>query len=380
MNKEIVIGKIPFVFAPINTEDNPYPIPNSLMFKLTTGYGGVVQQAKSTETEMALKYAYMCGSTVTGQMDDYGNGKEYADEFLDYIKQNCILKDKNVLEIGCGTGYLLSQLQKEGATCIGIEPGECNVKYGRKKFGVTIIQDFFRKELFSAEMKFDVIVFYCVLEHIYNIRSFLEDTKEILSNDGKVFLGVPNSYPHLARGDISMLFIEHWNYFTMKSLKSVFYQCRMKGNTIESRRGGTLFGMFKKGNDELMSVNEKNEEFFNFRQKFVRNKAIIENFLETTTNNGNSLGVYVAWGFINWINICSEFVNLHNVRFIDDNPLLKDTFYPGYSNPIENYDSFMNQPTEYILIASYTYEKTIMNRIIESDYPGRIITIKELLS
>lgn len=61
-------------------------------------------------------------------MDDNGIGKLYADDFIKYIHEEENIAGKKILEIGCGTGYLLYELQKEGAEVLGIEPGTYGIK------------------------------------------------------------------------------------------------------------------------------------------------------------------------------------------------------------------------------------------------------------
>ena len=101
-------------------------MPDFLPFVLEQDYNtGLIQQKQNTQTINALNKAYQVGSVISGAMDDHGIGKMYADDFLGYILK-CLgsnLAGKKVLEIGCGTGYLLSLLRDRGASVLGIEPG-----------------------------------------------------------------------------------------------------------------------------------------------------------------------------------------------------------------------------------------------------------------
>lgn len=268
------IGNIPFVYAPIDTPNNPEGIPDSLPFVLEMR-DNVFSQAKFPITERALNDAYSVGSVISGQMDDFGNGKEYADEFLGYIEKSVSeIRGKQVLEIGCGTGYLLSRLQDKGADCIGVEPGE-SADYGKKKFGVNIIRDFFNKDRFDK--KFDYIIFYGLLEHIFDIKGFLDDIKELLAEDGMVFIGVPNCTEQISNGDISMLLSEHWSYFTEVSLRHILSQNGLYGNITASDSAGVLFaGMRVLSNqpvdDNLMDFEEKPYKIFVILQRNLKYK------------------------------------------------------------------------------------------------------------
>ena len=72
---------------------------------------------------------------------------------------------KNVLEIGCGTGYLLNHIKKFGAYVQGLEPSK--VKKIKK---IKIEKNFYLKKKFDK--KFDIIFSNAVLEHEFDPNKF----------------------------------------------------------------------------------------------------------------------------------------------------------------------------------------------------------------
>ena len=60
--------------------------------------------------------------------------------------------------------------------------------------GLDVINDFFPSEMVTD--RFDVIVFYTVLEHLHNTGDFLDNVKKQLAPDGKLFLSVPGKSFH----------------------------------------------------------------------------------------------------------------------------------------------------------------------------------------
>lgn len=381
---KINIGNIPFVYAPVSSSDNPGNIPNKVPFSLEIR-NGVISQEKQAVTEKALNDAYKMGSVISGQMDDFGNGKEYADEFLEYIRKSVTgIKKKKILEIGCGTGYLLSRLKQMGADCIGIEPGE-SAKYGRKKFGVEIIQDFFDKN--SFEEQFDYIIFYGVLEHIYEIGMFLSDVKSLLNKEGVILLAVPNCVEQILNGDVSMLLCEHWSYFTEDSLKFALNSNGLFGDISVSDLGGVLFANVTvdiqqmSNQDELDRIQKKIKvDFMQFSDKFNQQKTKIIKYFQEVVDANEKIGCYVPGRIINWLSIIADAISMDReiIHFIDDNILLQGMYYPGFDNPIESLEQYLSKPTERLLIASYTYEKIITKKILDSGYKGKINTMRQL--
>jgi carbamoyl-phosphate synthase large subunit len=118
------IPALPFIYRPLTSPSNGSGLPDALPFTLTVEPSlGLVQQRPSSEVAEALERAYIAGSEIPGLMEEQGIGREYADDFLkllaDAYGTNRI--DKSVLEIGCGTGYLLSRLRDQGATVVGMD-------------------------------------------------------------------------------------------------------------------------------------------------------------------------------------------------------------------------------------------------------------------
>ena len=103
------------------------------------------------------------------------------------------LQDKDVLEIGCGSGYgafLLNQLQPK--SYIGLDVMTEQVELARKNYPPFefLIQDAEDLSQFAYESK-DVIIIFGVLHHIPNWRKTLDEIKRVLKSNGSLFLEEP---------------------------------------------------------------------------------------------------------------------------------------------------------------------------------------------
>lgn len=113
LNKQIEIGVLPFYYTPLKKPSNEDGIPNGICMSLEY-IDGVIKQVCHDDEQRILNEAYERGSSITGLMEGDGIGKKYADDFLEYIDENISsLEGKEILEIGCGTGYMLSELRKK---------------------------------------------------------------------------------------------------------------------------------------------------------------------------------------------------------------------------------------------------------------------------
>jgi len=99
-------------------------------------------------------------------------------------------ENKNLLDVGCGTGDFLQTAQKNNWTVSGIEPNEQARKIANKKTNNSV----FEIEQLSKfeENSFDVITLWHVLEHLPNLENQISVFKKLLKPNGTLIIAVPN--------------------------------------------------------------------------------------------------------------------------------------------------------------------------------------------
>src|SRR3989304_4522901 len=110
------------------------------------------------------------------------------------------IKGKKILEIGSGEGFLLELFLKNGFDVFGIEPSSENV------------------EKFNE--KFDAIILSHVFEHVLNYRNLLDILNEKLSENGILFLEVPNCSNKKIL-EHSIFEQPHIHHFTLKGFEKI---------------------------------------------------------------------------------------------------------------------------------------------------------------
>ena len=368
--KEMKLGEIPFYYNLQTDYHNPCGIPDKHGFIVCEDDIGVCIQKYSEITNNYLNEAYIKGSNISGLMDSDDIGGKYAQDFLKYILD--VVDDvsgKNILEIGCGTGYLLHLLQIKGAIVEGIEPGQY-ARIGREKYSLNIVEGFFSAENYNK--KFDIIIFYGVLEHISNYRKFLEDVKSILSDNGKIILSVPNCEPYIQSGDISMFLHEHWNYFTESTLQRVLNSLNIKCLLKKAGYGGAIYADCCVARGKLpVNCDVKHLDIDIFK-KSINN---VQKFF--AVNKDKSIGVYCTVRIINYYNCISKEIKKSQIRFFDDDIRFHKLFFPGIDIQIENYMDLKEKPVDIMLIASLTFSKLIKDKVNEIGI--KCITFKDIL-
>ena len=104
------------------------------------------------------------------------------------------IEEREILEIGCGSGILAKQLSDHGATVTGVEVSSSGVKATRSK-GI----ECFKADLSSGipneleEKSFNTIILVEVLEHVFDHIQLLASINGLLQEGGELILTTPNS-------------------------------------------------------------------------------------------------------------------------------------------------------------------------------------------
>jgi len=147
--------------------------------------------------------------------------KEYA--VKDVISGYGDIKNKKILEVGCGTGGLSVALELAGGNCYGIEPDfygattaclRSNRYDGNSQFVMAAGELMpFKDEIF------DIVISFVVIEHVQDISSVLYEINRVLKRGGHLHLFAPNNiwprdehyrifYPHILPKKLGKIYIK----------------------------------------------------------------------------------------------------------------------------------------------------------------------------
>lgn len=144
-------------------------------------------------------------------------------------KKNLLLKTTgiptgNLLDVGSGTGAFLHTMKNAGWQATGLEPDETARKKAFELYGLPLMD---AKEFYNLSTgKFDAITLWHVLEHVHDLHGYMNQLKNLLSSNGKLFIAVPNytSYDaqyyktHWAAYDVP----RHLYHFSPEAMKNLF--------------------------------------------------------------------------------------------------------------------------------------------------------------
>lgn len=135
----------------------------------------------------------------------------------------------SLLDIGCATGEFLNYMQERGWQTTGVEPDEKARNFAKNAYSLDVMSE---SELDQCSRRFDVITMWHVLEHVHNLGGRLNTLRQLLNDDGTLFIAVPNSnsadaqhYGELWAGyDVP----RHIYHFTTETIKMLFGEYNFK--------------------------------------------------------------------------------------------------------------------------------------------------------
>lgn len=182
-----------------------------------------------TESELNEIYSEGYAAWGIGNEDTFSEMKKAKfRKLLKYTAKYC--NKGNLLDFGCGPGYLMEEAKKIGFNVYGAEFGEYAANISKNKFGEDRI---FAGNIENCKFQdnfFDIVIMSDLLEHIVNPVSSLKKVNAILKNTvnsnggGYCMITTPNTNSFTCKimgSKWAHYNLEHIHYFNINSIKKV---------------------------------------------------------------------------------------------------------------------------------------------------------------
>jgi len=140
----------------------------------------------------------------------------------------------NILDIGCGTGELLNYFKLKGWNTWGVEPDPDARKLAIDNYQLNISD--LDSLLNKGDTNFDIITMWHVLEHVWDLHSYLDVIKKLLNDNGTFIVAVPNINSWDAKHYKSMWAAydvpRHLYHFSQKSMNELMESANFKLHKI----------------------------------------------------------------------------------------------------------------------------------------------------
>jgi len=303
----------------------------------------------------------------------YDNAQENSPYFSRYLERlakmltkKYDLKNKNVLEIGCGKGYFLKPLYDQGIKSIkGFDPSYINFNPLIDKL---VIKQYFNIK--NIKRKIDFIVCRHTLEHIPNPKEFIFSVTKCLKSKGTMYFEFPDLKWIIKNKTFFDFFYEHCNYFSRSSILALFGQFGFKNIRFHYGLKGQYF---------RLEISHFPKRKYNFQPiNLIQLPQEINKTIEAYKKLIDKLGNFVIWGagakgvtLLNRLNI-----NRHKCQYvIDINPNKQNRFIPITGQKIVSPKIFEKEKIDSVIIINPVYEKEIKKLSAEYNYKGKFILV-----
>ena len=302
--------------------------------------------------------------------------QRYAEALADGLIERYQLRNKDIIEVGCGKGEFLELLCSRGGNRgLGFdptyEPGRVDTGAGG---GFRVIADYYSDRYTSYPA--DFLCCRHVLEHIFSPRSFLMDIRRALSTRTRcgVFFEVPNAFAVFRDLGIWDIIYEHCFYYSPGALERLF---RASGfaviSTYQTFEGQYLCLEGKPATDagqrEISTV--AREEVAEFKRTIER---FADDYRERTRYwRGELLALaksgqrVVLWGAgakgATFLNALRQVSNIQYI--VDINPHKQGMFVPGTGQKVVSPQFLREYLPHLVVISNRNYEAEIKRTVGE---------------
>ncbi len=144
--------------------------------------------------------------------------REHLNNVFDLLKEKGLLHGK-ILEVGCGKGFFMDMLLKNGFDVVGIDP----TYEGDSE---RVIKDYYSEKY--SYLNADLVILRHTLEHIPRPFEFIKMIAKSNLYKGKIYIEIP-TFDWIAKNNsIEDVFYEHCNYFTPSTISLLFNNCEVQ--------------------------------------------------------------------------------------------------------------------------------------------------------
>jgi len=310
--------------------------------------------------------------------------RDFATALAKRLIDKYSLRNKTILEIGCGKGEFLALLCELGGNQgIGIDPSYIPERmHGVAGSRLTFIQDFYSEKY--SHLTADFVICRHTLEHIQPTASFMHMVRRSIGerNDTIVFFEVPDISRVLKEQAFWDIYYEHCSYFSLGSLARVF---RMTGFEvldlakdfddqyllIEAR---PVNGSSGKSFPQEKDLKELAQDVTHFQQTFTDRVKVWKETLAKIRDRGEKA---VIWGsgskavaFLTTMGIRNEIEYI-----VDINPFKHGKFLAGTGHEIVPPDFLKNYKPDMVIAMNQIYQNEIQHHLNKLGIHADLITV-----
>lgn len=316
----------------------------------------------------------------------YSNMPKAVDEnetkfyYLKDIISKYLNNESLLLNIGIGDGIFEIQASENGyRNVVGIDPSQSSVdkldKCGMKAYEGSIYDSSYKEYLNN---KVDAVFLFDVLEHLLNLDEAISKLTEVVENNTKLFITVPNcgeidKNSTLIPNNFNQ---EHINYFSRQSLKNLMRKFGFEEIYFQA----SIYEMYSVYNYNINSIYDKiiKDEYTKnamnaYFEKQIQNNMKRNRLISCLKLKREPLIVWGIGAYTMNLLATTELAECDIKYFVDNNPLKSGTKLNDFYVKLPNELEFNNDYT--ILVCSMLNSKEIEKQIKNLKLKNKLVIL-----
>jgi len=334
--------------------------------------------------KMFSNYLYLSSTTDTMV-------KHFDDAARKYMKEFKLTPKKSyIIDIGSNDGVALKPFQKLNfRKILGVEPAKNLAKLANKQKIKTLNAFLNFKTMKKIKKNADLILASNVFAHSDELKVMAECMLKLIKKNGTIIIEIQYLLNTLKDLTFDNIYHEHYNYWSLTSLKNFFDQFDAKifrAERIETH-GGSLRIYVKK--DKNVNIEKSVKELLKVEEEFgIKNYKTYQNFAKKVYEIRNNVRKNIhklkkegtkivgygspakATTALNFFGISSEIDYI-----IEDNKLKQGKFVPGVKIPILGKEN-IKEKHQCILVLAWNFFDEIKNK--NKTISDNFVSIKQL--
>ncbi len=306
--------------------------------------------------------SYVVKKILKGQMSN--NLTYISGKIVSYISSNM-----TVMEIGCGDGRLAMEIAGHCKEVITVDPSYASISTDIKIKNIKHYHDYFNEDIMRESGKVDMVIARHLFEHLTGPVDFLNLIKQALTENGVLYLELPNMQEIVSSARYYDIFNDHFGYYSKETLLDFLERFGFSELESISMFCGQHIGLFLQ-NGSPMEVTNRKAINYNFSALYDQ----IDKVNDFIADCKGIIGVYGAGAHgVTIYDYMTKKARDNILCYFDGDKSKEGLYIPGTDKKVLARSCENINKCNVIILAISLYEEEVSQKLRGNRFEGTIV-------